>query len=91
MRISEDKKKLISGANSSLKFDARCCQISMQGNGIYMSTNKQYVIDYYTGLADNEALITFEFNPKNIIFGNIEDVENEFSIKEATIIDIQIL
>lgn len=89
MRLSEDGKKFISGANSSLEFEAKCGEISMPGNGIYMSTNKQYVLDYYSGLADREALITFEFNEKEITFGNVEDVENEVAVNKAKIVNIE--
>lgn len=89
MRLSDDGKEFISGANSNLKFEAKCGRISMPGKGIYMSTNKEYVLEYYSGLADNEALITFEFNESEITFGNLEDVENEVAVNNAKIVNIK--
>lgn len=89
MGLSNDKRTFISGANSNLKFPAKLGQISMPGNGIYMGNNKEYVLDYYSGLSDSEALITFEFNENDIIFGNTTDRECEFSVQTATIINIE--
>ena len=61
----------------------------MPGNGIYMSLNQQYVLDYYAGLADEEVLVTFEFDPKDITTGNTTDRETEISVKKALVKDIQ--
>jgi hypothetical protein len=61
----------------------------MGGNGIYMSPNKDYVIDYYSGLAENEKLIGFEYNIDDIITGNLEDKEPEISVNKAKIISIE--
>lgn len=91
MRVSDDGKKLISGANSDLSFDLVCGEISMPGNGIYMSPNKEYVLTYYSGLAEKEALVTFEFNEKNIKWGNVADKESEIAINNATITDIEMI
>lgn len=91
MKTSQDGTKLISGANSDIVWDAKCQEVTMKGNGIYMSNNKEYVLDYYSGLADNEALITFEFDKENITFGNLEDREVEIAVKKAKIINIEYL
>lgn len=91
MKLSEDGSKLISGANSDIIWEAKCQLVSMRGNGIYMSNNKEYVLDYYSGLADREALITFVFDEKDITFGNLEDREVEIAVKKAKIINIKLL
>lgn len=91
MRVSEDGSKLISGANSNITWEAKCQFVSMPGKGIYMGNNKDYVLDYYSGLADNEALITFEFDESDITFGNLEDREVEIAVKRANIVNIELL
>jgi len=81
---------LVSGANSRLSFPSKIGTIiKMGGNGIYISPNKNYVIDYYSGLAENEKLIGFEYNIDDIITGNLEDKEPEISVKQAKIISIE--
>lgn len=81
---------LIAGANSRLNFKAEIGKtISMPGNGIYMSPNKDYVLNYYSGLADNEVLITFEFDINDITLGNLTDRESEVAVKQAKIINIE--
>lgn len=82
--------KITSGANSRLELKTKIGEImKMPGNGIYLSTNKPYVLDYYSGLSDDEVLITFKFNESDIITGNINDKEPELSVKEALIINIE--
>lgn len=81
---------LIAGANSKLTFKPELGKtISMPGNGIYMSPNKEYVLNYYSGLADNEVLITFEFDINDITFGNLTDKEAEVAVKQAKIINLE--
>lgn len=81
---------LIAGANSRLSFKPEIGKVmSMPGNGIYMSPNKEYVLDYYSGLADDEVLITFEFDVEDITFGNLTDRESEIAVKQAKIINLQ--
>ena len=81
---------IIAGANSRLSFKAEVGEtISMPGNGIYMSPNKEYVLNYYSGLADNEVLITFEFDINDITLGNLIDKESEVAVKQAKIINLE--
>lgn len=84
---------LMSGFNKNLGVFALCKGgvIEMPGNGIYMSNNRQYVIDNYSGLAEEEVLIAFEFNPDDIKWGNTTDRESEFSVPSAKIIGFQFL
>lgn len=82
--------KLVSGANSRLSFPARKgTTIRMPGNGLYMSPNKQYVLTYYSGLADNEVLLTLEFSKGDIKWGNLTDREAEVAASPVKIIDIE--
>lgn len=81
---------LVSGANHKLKYKPEVGSImTMGGNGIYMSTNKDYVLDYYSGLGDDEVLISFEFNPRQITFGNLTDKDVEIAVNSAKIINLE--
>ena len=85
-----ENEALVSGANSRLSFPSKIGTIvKMGGNGIYMSPNKSYVIGYYSGLAENEKLIGFEYNIDDIITGNLDDKEPEISVNQAKIISIE--
>jgi len=81
---------LLAGANKRLSFPIRVGEtIQMRGNGIYMSLDKEYVLTYYSELSENEVLLTLEFDPTELITGNLEDRETEFSVSEAKIIDVE--
>jgi len=83
---------LIAGANNRLKIKAQVGnEITFPGNGIYLGTDKKYVMNYYSGLADKEALLTLEFDPKNIVTGTLTDKEVEISVNKCKIVDIEIL
>lgn len=65
--------------------------LSMPGKGIFMSTNKEYVAKYYGDMHDHEAVIKMEFDPNEIISGNLTDKENEFTVKKAKVVDFEIV
>jgi hypothetical protein len=95
MALSPDGSTLVSGADSRQNLPARAGEaVSMPGNGIYMSPNKQYVLDYYTsGPFDEddpgrEALVTFEFDPADVVWGNLTDREAEVGVATARIVDV---
>lgn len=82
--------KIVSGANSRVKFTPKKGKVmKMDGNGIYLTPHKDYALDYYSGLADQEVLLTLEFDPDTIITGNLEDKEPEISVPEVKILDIE--
>lgn len=81
---------LVSGANSRIKFPAKINSIiEMPGKGIYLSTNRNYVVNYYSGYHDREVLLVLSFNKNDIIWGNITDIENEVGVRKAKILKIQ--
>ena len=83
-------KRLVSGADSRQSFAARMgTVIRMPGNGIYLSPNRQYVLTYYSGLADNEVLLTLEFCEADIRWGNLTDREAEVAVSPVTIVAIE--
>lgn len=82
--------RLISGADSRQSFAARRgTVIRMPGNGIYTSPNRDYVITYYSGLADDEVLLTLEADEGDMVWGNLTDREAEASFSRVKIVDIE--
>lgn len=82
--------KIISGADKRQSFDLELNkEIQMYGNGIYIAMSKDYVMNYYSGLADEEVLLTLKFNTDDIIIGNLEDKEPELSVKKAIILNFE--
>lgn len=79
----------ISLADSRQKFKLKKgLDVRFKGKGIYVSTNEQYVLDYYSSLtdsADNEVLLVFSFDPIDITSGNLEDREPEITLRKATL------
>jgi len=59
------------------------------GKEFFLSTLKDYVVDYY-GVFDWNVLLAFEFDPDKIIFGNLTDREPEFSAPEAKLISWEV-
>lgn len=85
--------KLISLASDEYQFELKIGdKIKMDGDGVWLSTNKDFVVDYY---GDNEdivnALLTIEFDEKKITRGNIEDKEPVITVPEIILKNIQIV
>lgn len=90
MNYDKDLDILVSGRNSQLTFFCNIgFEIKMPENGVYIGIDKDYVMDYYSGLAENEMLLTLEFDEKDIVTGNLTDRECELSVKKVKIIDFQ--
>jgi len=82
--------RLVSGANARLSFPAReGAVLRMPGNGIYLSPNRDYVLDYYSGLAEDEVLLTLGFRTADIKWGNLSDRESEVGVSPVTVISIE--
>lgn len=65
--------------------------LKMSGKGVWLSTNRNFVIDHYEGNADKEVLLILKFNKNDITSGDIKDKEPVITVPEATIIDYEIL
>lgn len=82
--------KIISGADNRQSFSIeKNKEIEMYGNGIYLGMDKDYVFNYYSGLADEEVLLTLKFKKSDIITGSLDDREPELSVRKAIITDFQ--
>lgn len=86
--------RLISGANSRISLPAEIGVIhSMPGNGIYLGKSPEYVRGYYSSSESvgdpQEVLITYEFDPSQIMFGNLNDREWEIAVPSAKVLNIE--
>jgi hypothetical protein len=86
-----ERGRLISGANGRLSFPMKIGSIiKMPGNGIFLSNTTQHVLNYYSGLADEEVLLKLKFSKDDIVFGKFQffDNEPEIGISKVKIISI---
>ncbi len=84
--------QVIAGRDSRLSFSLKKgLKVNFPGIGIFVAPSKQYVLDYYSGLADNEVLLTFKFKKGDIVSGNSEDKEPELSLRQATLVGWEFL
>jgi GNAT superfamily N-acetyltransferase len=64
--------------------------VRLQYPGIWLSLDRQYVIDYYAN-NDVNALLTFEFSPHDVARGNLTDRETEFAVTKAKLVSVEVL
>jgi len=86
--------RAISGADSRQSFVVRKGHvIRMPGKGVFLSTNREYILKYYAGGNDRDVILTLEFNPKDIVsvLGSLDDREPELTVSAAKIVDFEIL
>jgi len=86
--------KAVSGADSRQGFKVRVGYvIRMHGKGTFLSTNRQYVLDYYGGHNDREVLLKLEFDKGHITSGanTLNDREPELTVSQAKIVGFKIM
>lgn len=84
----------ISGADSRQSFLVRKGHvIRMPGKGIFLSTNREYILKYYAGGNNRDVVLTLAFNPEDIVSGRdtLHDREPELAVSEAKIVDFEIV
>ena len=82
--------RLRSGADGRQNFELEVGSlIRMPGKGVFVTPHRDYALDYYSGLGDQEVLLTVGFNERALITGNLEDKEPEVSVREVTILGIE--
>lgn len=94
MNYNPDTNEIVSGADSRVTKGVKLRKgmtLRMPGKGIFMSTNRDYVEQYYGGNNDHEVLIKFEFDPNTITSGNLTDRENEFTVPNARVVGFKFL
>ena len=95
MKFDEEENVIISGANSSIVYSGddikKNKMLAMEGNGIYVGINKEYVMDYYSNLAEKEVLLKVEFDLKDITTGNITDKEPELSVTKVKLLEAYLI
>lgn len=67
--------------------------ISMPGSGVYLSNNPQYVLDYYSNLAEHEVLLKLSFIKEDIVDGiqQLNDNNPEIGVRNCNIEDFMAL
>jgi GNAT superfamily N-acetyltransferase len=94
MNYNPETGEITSGADSRVTKGIKLRKgmtLTMPGKGIFMSTNRKYIEDYYSGHNDHEALIKFKFDPATITSGNLSDRENEFTVPSATVVGFKVI
>lgn len=86
--------QLVSGANSRISLPAQIGAIhSMPGHGIYLGKTPEYVKSHYSYSEQpddpQEVLITYQFDPSQITFGNLNDREWEIAVPQAKVVNIE--
>ena len=91
MRLEDGR--AVSLADSQHGFEVRKgATIQMPGVGVFLSTNRQFVVTHYTGLTDDqEVILTLEFDPKDILSGHLHDRESVLTVSAAKIVDFEIV
>ena len=85
----------LTAKNIAARFKAAIERVhSMPGQGIFLGKSPEYVTDYYFSGGEDptdpkEHLITYEFDPSQITFGNLQDREWEISVPSAKVVDIK--
>ena len=85
------KADLTSGADSRIRLPmTRGAVHRMPGQGIFLGSTKQYVLDHY-GVFERNALLTYTFDPKDLRFGSLTDREPEIAVSQARLVDFELL
>lgn len=76
----------VSGANSSLRTPLRKgLAHKMPGVGVFLGATREYVLRHYAHHEFN-VLITYTFDPKDLVRGNLTDREPEISVTQAKVV-----
>lgn len=57
-----------------------------KGQGLFLGNSKEYCLTFFSGLAENELLLTYEFNKNDLLSDKDQD---EFRVRKATLISIE--
>ena len=91
----DDDNKLVARDGSDMPLEVGSIH-STPGEGIFLSLDPDYVLDYYSHGSDDpedpqQALMKYEFSPEDIMFGNLTDRETEFTVPKAKLINYSLL
>lgn len=87
MAWDTESKRLLSGANRRLQLPLRYGAVhTMPGDGIFLAASADYVLMHYA-VHNTNALLTYEFDPKNVTRGSLTDREPEIAVSSARLLD----
>ena len=91
MAYDAGRQEAVSGANSRLRVPLRVSETHrMPAPGIWLSLDRDYVVDYYA-VHEANVLLTYEFDPKQVLAGNLTDRETEFAVPSAKLMSVEVL
>lgn len=66
--------------------------LNFGGEGLFLGTTKEFCTNYYSGGTDDQdALITFEYSPQDLIKGDPHHHDGEVQVTKAKIVNIELL
>jgi len=90
MRFDPETGEVVSGADSRIRSKIKAGDThSMRGSGVFLSSDPQYVVDYYAGHEHN-ALITYSFEPSKVTSGSLTDKQPEISVSDAVVQNVEV-
>jgi len=86
MAWDPEAREAVSGANSALRTPLRRgLTHKMPGVGVFLGATREYVLRHYAHHEYN-VLITYTFDPKDLVRGNLTDREPEISVTQAKVL-----
>ena len=90
MRWDFEAKEAVSGSDSRQRVSLRRGMIHrMPGVGVFLGATEAYVLRHYAK-HDCNVLITYTFDPVDLIQGNLTDREPEISVAKATVVSWEV-
>lgn len=91
MNYDPDTGEIVSGADNRLRFMPEIEKsISMPGQGIWMTLDRDYAVTYYA-IHDHNAVLELEFDPEQILHGNLTDNQTEFTVPTARLLSMEVV
>jgi len=88
--VGYDGKKAFSLYDTKTAIDINKGDVIEDPNGIYLGTEEQFVLDFYTGLSDyDDLLLTYEYEDSDILKGSKHDKNSEIIVRKAKLVDIK--
>lgn len=89
--VAFDGKNYRSLQNPDLKYNIKIGSIEKNPNGFFLGTTEKFVKDYYLEMTDfDDAIITYEYDPKDLIKGNVDE-EGEIKVRKAKVSKVEII
>ena len=89
--VAYDGENFRSLQNPNITYDVAVGSIEDNPKGFFLGTTEKFVKDYYLETTDfDDAVITYEYEPEDIIKGNPND-NGEIKVRKAKVINIEMI